>query len=97
MRLPFAVDSLACARVAIMLIPSYTAAALANGVDDPDAGRRKRLGREPEAGPVIRQGQSTRVTPTTRVPKTTLTADAVMVPGRWVERRGGRAVRPPQR
>ena len=28
MRLPFAVDSLACARVAIMLIPSYTAAAL---------------------------------------------------------------------
>ena len=27
MRLPFAVDSLACARVAIMLIPSYTAAA----------------------------------------------------------------------
>ena len=29
MRLPFAVDSLACARVAIMLIPSYTAAALA--------------------------------------------------------------------
>ena len=29
MRLPFAVDSLACARVAIMLIPSCTAAALA--------------------------------------------------------------------
>ena len=28
MRLPFAVDSLACARVEIMLIPSYTAAAL---------------------------------------------------------------------
>ena len=28
MRLPFAVDSLACARAAIMLIPSYTAAAL---------------------------------------------------------------------
>ena len=28
MRLPFAVDSLACARGAIMLIPSYTAAAL---------------------------------------------------------------------
>ena len=27
-RVPFAVDSLACARVAIMLIPSYTAAAL---------------------------------------------------------------------
>ena len=28
MRLPFLVDSFACARVAIMLIPSYTAAAL---------------------------------------------------------------------
>ena len=43
---------------------------------------------------MTRQGQWTRVTPTTRVPKTTLTADAVMVPGRWTERRGGRTVRP---
>ena len=32
MRLPFAVDSLACARVAIMLIPSYTAAALTSAM-----------------------------------------------------------------
>ena len=51
MRLPFAVDSLACAPVAIMLIPSYTAAALTGEMvwTIPDAGRRKRLGREPEA------------------------------------------------
>ncbi len=28
MHLPFAVDSLACTRVAIMLVPSYTVAAL---------------------------------------------------------------------
>ena len=32
MRLPFAVDSLACARAAIMLIPSYTAAALTSAM-----------------------------------------------------------------
>lgn len=28
MRLPFAVDGLACARIAVMLVPSYTVAAL---------------------------------------------------------------------
>ena len=37
MRLPFAVDDLACARVAVMLVPSYFAAWLTgeNGPDHP--------------------------------------------------------------
>ena len=52
MRLPFAVDSLACARVAIMLIPSYTAAALTGGMvwTTPTLAGASAFGREPEAG-----------------------------------------------
>ena len=83
-----------------MLIPSYTAAALTgeNGVDDPDAGRRKRLGREPEAARGPDKGSGT-----TRVPKTRAqlvssstgrSAGGWLLTVAWAERRGGGTFRP---
>ena len=78
MRLPFLVDGFACARVAIMLIPSYTAAALTGEMvwTILTLAAASALAAVPESGPRSRQGQWTRVTSTTQALTTTLTAAA---------------------